>query len=185
MVGEASRRRERLMLWTLGVLALFAFQLFFPSPAEQLFGDVLSEQIGVEGAIDVRLIGNLIWIALLLFALRYYQTAAYIERLYPYLHKLEDRVNEALGADLVTREGKSYLADYPRFQSWLAFLYQKAIPGLLLLLPTVRIGTEMADAIRTRELSIPLLIDVVVYGLFAGSTLLYLQMVHARRTKAS
>ena len=181
MVGDATRRRERLMLWALGILALFAFQIFFPTPAEQLFGDVLSEQLGVEDAIDVRLIGNVIWIALLLFSVRYYQTAAYVERLYPYLHGLEDRLNAELGSELVTREGKSYLANYPRFQSWLAFLYQKAIPALLLALPTVRIATEIYGS----KLSLPLIVDVAVYALFAWSTLLYLQMVHARKTKAS
>lgn len=165
------------MLWALSALALFAFEIFFPTPAEQMFGDVLSEQIGVEGAIDVRLVGNVIWIALLLFAVRYYQTAAYVERLYPYLHKLEDRVNEALGSELVTREGKSYLANYPAFQSWLALLYQKAIPGLLLLLPTIRIATEIYES----TLDVPLLIDICVYVLFAWSTVLYLLMVHARQ----
>lgn len=178
-IGDASRRRDRLMLWTLGVLALFAFEIFFPTPAEQLFGEVLARQIGVADPIDVGLIGNLIWIALVLFSVRYYQTAAYVERLYTYLHKLEDRVNEALGAELITREGKSYLTDYPKFHSWLAFLYQKAVPGLLLLLPTVRIGIEIAASPPT----IPLFIDIVVYGLFAWSTLRYLQMVHARKSR--
>lgn len=177
LIGDASRRRDRLMLWALGVLALFAFEIFFPTPAEQLFSEVLARQIGVEDPIDVGLIGNVIWIALLLFSVRYYQTAAYVERLYPYLHTLEDRVNDALGSELVTREGKSYLANYPKFHRWLAFLYQWAVPGLLLLLPTVRILVEVYGSTFT----IPLAIDVVVFGLFAWSTVRYLQMVHARK----
>lgn len=177
LIGDASRRRDRLLLWALGVLALFAFEIFFPTPAEQLFSSVLARQIGVDRPIDLGLIGNVIWIALLLFSVRYFQTAAYVERQYPYLHKLEGRVNDALGSEIITREGKAYLSGYPRFQSWLAFLYQKAVPFLLLLLPTIRIAMEVWRS----PLTIPLLIDVAVYALFAWSTFRYLQMIHARK----
>lgn len=176
LIGDASRRRDQLLLWALGVLALFAFEIFFPAPAEQLLGNVLAQQIGVDDPLDLGLIGNVIWIALLLFAVRYFQTAAYVERLYPYLHGLEDRVNAALGKELITREGKAYLSNYPRFQSWLAFLYQKAVPFLLLLLPTVKIAGEWWPPTVT----IPLLVDTTVYGLFAWSTIRYVQMIHTR-----
>jgi hypothetical protein len=169
------------MLWTMGVVALFAFEIFFPTPAAQLFGQVLAQRIGVGRPIDLALIGNIIWIALLLLSVRYYQTAAYVERMYPYLHALEDRLNAALGADLVTREGKSYLKDYPKFHSWLTFLYQKAVPGLLLLLPTIRIAAEA----YARTSAIPLAIDAVVYSLFVWSTLRYLQLVHLRTTRSA
>ncbi len=177
IIGEASRRRDRLMLWALGAVALFAFEIFFPTPAEQLFSDLLARQLRVDDPIDVGLVGNIIWIALLLFSVRYYQASAYVERQYTYLHALENRVNDALGSELITREGKSYLADYPKFQSWLAFLYQKALPALLLLLPTCRIALEIYGS----ALTIPLVIDLLVYGLFVWSTLRYLQMVHQRK----
>lgn len=163
------------MLWALGVLALFAFEIFFPTPAEQLFSDVLAAQIGVEHPLDLGLIGNVIWTALLLFSVRYYQAAAFVERRYPYLHQLEAGLNEALGAELITREGKSYLANYPKFQRWLTFLYKVAVPCILFALPTVRIFLEVWRGTP----SVSLLLDVTIYGLFAWSTYRYVTMIHA------
>ncbi|GAM97563.1 hypothetical protein U91I_01189 [alpha proteobacterium U9-1i] len=167
------------MLWALGVLALFAFEIFFPTPAEQLFSSILARQIGVDDPIDLGLIGNVIWIALLLFTVRYFQAAAYVERLYPYLHDVEARLNEVLGREFVTREGKAYLADYPKFQSWLAFLYQTAVPFLLFLLPTIRIALEF----QRSALSISLAIDIGVYALFVWTTLRYVDMIHLRKKR--
>lgn len=174
LIGDASRRRDRLLLWSLGVMVLLGFEIFFPTPAERLFSSFLARQISIEEPIDVGLVGNVIWIALLVFAVRYYQTVAYVERLYPYLHRLEERVNETLGKEHITREGKSYLADYPKFQSWLAFLYQRAVPLILFVLPTIRIAME----IWRGQPTVSLFIDITVYALFAWSTLRYVDMIH-------
>lgn len=177
LVARASNRRDRLMLWVLVALALFSFEMFFPTPAAQALGALLAERYGVTGPVDFTIVGNVIWFGLLLFSLRYFQSVAYVERQYPYLHRLEGLLNASLGKELITREGKSYLSEYPKFQDWLSFLYRVAFPTLLLFMSTIKIVLEWWD----RSGSWPsgsLLVDSVVYVLLAISTALYLSMLH-------
>lgn len=185
IVANASKRRDRLMAWSFGGLVFFAFEFWFPLPAGELLNKLIEDKLGLPNAVDVGLIGSIVWLGLLLVVIRYFQTAAYVERLYPYLHKLEDRVNESLGADWISREGRSYLADYPKFQSWLAFLYQKALPSLLFIVPSIRIAFEMRELSMADGWQRPTLyLDIVIWILFVVSTFLYVEMIFKRKTKS-
>ena len=177
LVARASNRRDRLMLWVLIALTLFSFEMFFPTPAAQVIGALLAERYGVAVPVDFAIVGNVIWLGLLLFSLRYFQSVAYVERQYPYLHRLEDQLNASLGKELITREGKSYLADYPNFQEWLSFLYRVAFPTLLLAMSTIKIVVEWWAGGGSWPCA-PLLVNSVVYALLAISTSLYLSMLH-------
>jgi hypothetical protein len=182
IIGAASKRRDRLMAWTIAVLIFFALEFIFPAPAGVALNALIKKQYGLDEAVDVGLVGNVVWLALLITSVRYFQTAAYVERLYPYLHDLEEQVNEALGREWITREGKAYLRNYPPFQKWLSFLYQIALPVLLFVIPSLRIAFECRDVFQT--LAWPPLTfypDVAIYLLFVISTLLYVQMIHVRK----
>lgn len=185
LIAAAISRRERLMLWMLVVLALFAIHALFPGPAEQIARQYLSQAYSVDQVpIDFGVFSNCIWIALLLFTLRYYQTCAYIERQYPYLHSLEDKINQAVTAEIITREGKSYEEHYPLFQWWLTILYRYVFNALLVLIATVRIFSE----VRTKwpdVWSATLLADLVVYISLVVSVALYLLMLRGRKRPTS
>jgi hypothetical protein len=182
IIGAASKRRDRLMALTFAVLIFFSLEFIFPAPVGVALNALIEKQYGLKEAIDVGFIGNVVWLTLLITSVRYFQTAAYVERQYPYLHQLEDRVNEALGHEWISREGKSYLKNYPPFHKWLSFLYQTALPVLLFVIPSIRIAIECRDVGKTMAWP-PLTFypDLAIYVLFVISTLLYVQMIHVRK----
>lgn len=178
LIGSASGRRDRLMLLVVAILALSSVQTFFPTIAGDVLAHYLASQYGLHKSIDLALLGNLIWFLLLLFTIRYFQTATYVERQYAYLHILENRLNESLGGSLITREGKSYLADYPLLQDWIAFLYRVVVPGMMLVLSTIRITREWR-ALPPGLTSPAFLVDGMIYLTLVVSITLYLLMLHA------
>ena len=73
---------------------------------------------------------------------------------------------------------------YPKLQSWLALLYQKALPFLLFVVPSIRIAFEMREFSGTDGWQRPTLyLAIVIWGLFAVSTLPYVEMIFRRKAK--
>lgn len=179
LISSASSRRDRLTLWVLAALALLALEMLFPSLAKALLESLIKERLEATVSADLGLLGSVIWLALLILSVRHFQTAAYVERSYTYLHALEDRLNNLFEPGFITREGKSYLKDYPLFQGWLTFLYRVAVPALVLIIPTIKIWEEAQSLV----INVNLLINMAVYMLLCISTVLYLAMIHWKTSK--
>ena len=109
IASDAVKRRDIAMLFVILAIVFFSFQSFFPSIVDQAVLDFIFSKFGLTLQINLSYVGNVVWLAVLLFTLRYFQTAAFVERQYPYLHRVEDKLNELIGEDPITREGKSYL----------------------------------------------------------------------------
>lgn len=65
------------------------------------------------------------WVYTLALSLRYCQDAIAVDRQYPYVHKLEQKMSSKLGAGRVyRREGNQYLHDYPLMLNvaWYAYV---------------------------------------------------------------
>lgn len=182
IIGEAVKRRDRAMLFAIIALGFFAFQTIFPSVADHAVTDYLSFKFGLTLQIDLSVLGNIVWLLVLLFALRYFQTAVFVERQYAYLHQLEDKVNAAVGQDVITREGKSYLVDYPWFSNWMHVLYTIAFPALLFFVTSLKITGEWlqrpGDAV-----TLGLFINTLLFALLAVSIWLYIAVLHFKPKK--
>src|SRR3954452_12985579 len=48
----------------------------------------------------------------------YFQTDSHVERTYPCIHELEERINELSGHKIIGRDGKAYKDKYPLFLWW-------------------------------------------------------------------
>lgn len=80
---------------------------------------------------DILIIANLLFI--LIVELKYFQLCIYIERQYEYLSKLEDTINSIMGTKIVTREGFSYLNEYPLLSAFIHRIYNYILPfGIIL-----------------------------------------------------
>lgn len=184
IIGEAVKRRDRAMLFVIVAAGFFAFQTIFPSAADLAVTDYLNFKFGLTLQIDLSVIGNVVWLMVLLFTLRYLQTAVFVERQYAYLHKLEDKLNAAVGQDIVTREGKSYLAAYPWFSDWMWILYTIVFPLLLLLVTCTKITGEWLHVPASGG-SFSLFFDSLIFVLLFVTTGLYLGMLHFKSKKSS
>lgn len=180
IIGEAVKRRDRAMLFVIISAAFFAFQTIFPSAADHAVTDYLSFKFGLTLQVNLSVIGNVVWVLVLLFTLRYFQTAVFVERQYAYLHQLEDRLNKILGQSLITREGKFYLTGYPWFSDWMWALYTMILPASLFFVTCVKITGESLGASGNGH-TFGLFVNTGIFVLLAISIGLYVGMVHIKK----
>lgn len=181
IIRDAIKFRDRLMLFVIITLAFFSFQSFFPITSNQVVSELLTFKFGLNLQFNFAFLGSIIWFLLLVFVLRYFQTAVFIERQYKYIHKLEDQLNKELKEDIITREGKSYLSKYPLFSDWMCFLYTMFFPILLFLITLTKIISEWVNFCNS--FSINIIIDSIIFLILAISIFLYVKMLHFDKKK--
>ena len=107
--------------------------------------------------------------------MRYFQTVTLIERQYRYIHLLEERISSAFDNIAFTREGKSYLDNYPRISDWAHILYSTVFPVLLLFVITVKIVAEWLPPV---DITAVLIFNSVIFVMIVISTALHLLRIH-------
>lgn len=126
--------RDRLFLYLLIVVTIMLLEMAAPKAAGSAISQFIENKIGVKETIDLSFITGVIWFLLLGLTLKYYQNLVLIERQYVYIHKLETELNQLYpNSNIVfTREGKTYLKDYPILSDWAHFLYTIVFPSILI-----------------------------------------------------
>ena len=125
------KRRDRLFLVMLTVSVVMVSQL--------LSGDNIYTEIskGINAKwkiqIGVPFIRVIMWLLLLISSLKYCQSVITVEQNYKYIHKLEKEISPIFESKIpFTREGKSYLANYPKVSTWADWFYVKFIPIMII-----------------------------------------------------
>ena len=118
--------------------------LFSNSEAESILSQLIANKLGLVAPLNISFVGSIIWFGLLSLVIKYFQTVFIIEKYYPYLHNLEKQVDEACGKNIITREGRTYLENYPLFSAWTHFLYTILFPILLFIVVTLKISNELS-----------------------------------------
>lgn len=158
------------------VLALFSLQVTSSEFVNNALGSLVKKQLDI--SIDKRsnLFSTLLWFLLFGLSSKYYQIVLQIERQYDYIHHLEEIINNKyVGTRAFTREGKSYLGEYPLFSNWIWILYSLAFPLIILLCITIRIHGELKNY---EIIGLSLMPMFISYLLVGTSTILYLGKLH-------
>jgi len=177
-IQEYLKLRDRLFLLILIVATLMLFQIYSPAESGETFSQLIIKKLELKSSIDITFIGSIIWFALLSLVVRYFQTVVHIERQYAYIHQLEKIISTEYGSKVFTREGKSYLKDYPLFSSWAWILYTIVFPALLLLLVVCKINSDIHQATCVSFL---VAVNTAIALLIVLSTVFYLLQVHFRK----
>lgn len=166
------KQRDTLFYALLVILALFSLQVTSTDMVNSALSSYVNKQLDISIDKNSNLFGTLLWFLLFGFSSKYYQTVIQIERQYDYIHHLEEIVSSKYPRTRAfTREGKSYLNEYPLFSNWIWFLYTLAFPLIILLCISIRIYGELANY---ESLGISLLPGFVCYLLVGASTILYI-----------
>ena len=176
-LAEYRQLRDRLFALILVMITIVLFGVYSPNEADIATGEIISKQLGLQSPLDISFIGSIIWFSLLSLVIRYFQTVMLIERQYDYVHKLEDELSRNFKGVAFTREGKSYLENYPLFSNWTHFLYASAFPGILIIVTILKIGNEIY---YSNGLSLLLAFNIVFAVCILISTVLYLMSAHRR-----
>ena len=172
------RTRDRLFLALLALAVVMLFQMAFPAQAATELGTQLVKTLGLSQPIEAGFLNSLVWFCMLCLIVRYGQATVYVERQYHYLDGLEARINALGEANDVTREGKSYLKNYPLFSDWTHFLYTTVFPLILGVLLVYRIESEIASV---SAFSWRLVVDGLLCGGCLVSIVLYLVHIYFKR----
>ena len=175
---EHLKLRDNLFFGVLIIVSLMFYQLYLPQEAGNAISGALAKALKLEKTIDINFIGSAIWFALLVLLLRYFQTVIYIERLYSYIHKLEDQLCLCYDRKAFTREGKSYLENYPKFSNWAWALYTIVFPVLLIFVASIKIFFEAVSVSQAYGLFI---FDFLVCISVVISIILYLSLIHFKK----
>ena len=95
-------------------------------------------------------------VSMLYCVIRYYKINVYIDKNYPYIHKLEKELSHDIGK-CFGKEGKNYLNDYPKTQNIIYYSYKFVFPILFILALIYRVilnNTWDSPAIKTMEIII-------------------------------
>ena len=136
------KQRDTLFYALLVILALFSLQVTSTELVNSALSGFINKQLDISIDKNSNLLGTLLWLLLFGFSSRYYQTVIQIERQYDYIHHLEELISKRYpNTRAFTREGKSYLDEYPIFSNWIWLLYTLAFP--LIRRIQVRSATKM------------------------------------------
>ncbi|USN96813.1 MAG: hypothetical protein H6797_01250 [Candidatus Nomurabacteria bacterium] len=157
------------------LLVVMAFQYVSPDQSESVLTQLVQKQLGVDVSISIRVIGSLVWFALLYVAIRYFQSVINIEKQYNYTHQLEKELAKSYKGKAFTREGKAYLNNYAIFSDWVHIVYWYIFPALFLLAITAKIAGEwLVDASNLTSV----LLNTLIYVSLFLSTILYVYSLH-------
>lgn len=138
----------------------------------------IKEKYDYDLVLSVETIQSLIWILLLYFTIRYYQQCIGIERLYLYIHDIEERLSKELNIEII-RESKNYLQKYPWVLEFIWIIYTILFPSLYLFLILFKIGVEIHRSLWSWNLYMHIILGVCDIIL----TVLYLLFLHKESIK--
>lgn len=147
-IRDREQRRDRLFVLLLVMFVLLAFQTIYPATVGETAGkfslaglEIRIQDLPLPALLDVT------WVLTLLTGLKYCQTTLAVERQYPYLHRLEEGIGKQLQDPMLfSREGKSYLVDYPLVLNWAWFCYVIVFPL------TILAGTVLLTVVLWKDL---------------------------------
>jgi hypothetical protein len=170
------KQRDTLFYALLVILALFSLQVTSAELVNSALSGYINKQLDISIDKNSNLLGTLLWLLLFGFSSRYYQTVIQIERQYDYIHHLEELISKKYAnTRAFTREGKSYLDEYPIFSNWVWLLYTLAFPLIILTCIVIRILGELEIH---ETLGLFLIPSFISYLLVGTSTVLYIGKLH-------
>ncbi|MEW8000282.1 MAG: hypothetical protein AB2765_02335 [Candidatus Thiodiazotropha endolucinida] len=169
------KKRDRLFAGLLFILAILLFQIYTPSEASNLIAGLIEEKLEIKTKVSLLYIQSIIWFVLLAVVVKYFQSVVFIERQYSYLHSLEASLSSEYQGSAFTREGESYLNDYPAFLNWASFLYTMLFPAILAIVTTAKIVSEYK---QYGNVEILFWFNALIYAFIIISLGLYLYGIH-------
>ncbi|MCP4050025.1 MAG: hypothetical protein GY730_04895 [bacterium] len=176
------KKRDRLFISILFLMIVMLFQLYTPNETSALISQLISNKLELKTIINFLYIQSIIWFILLAVVIKYFQSVVFIERQYSYIHSLEKTLSNQFDNGVFTREGDSYLNDYPLFLSWASFLYTFLFPVILIGVITTKIFSEYK---KYGGNEILIWFNLFIFIFITISIVLYLYVIHLKKNKST
>ena len=133
---ESLKKRNLYTYALLAIIFIFSFQQQEKTSFEFIIDNLLKDKIGVV-KIRISYVNTIINVVYLLVMMSYYQISLNIERLYTYIHKLEETLSQQ--DYKIEREGCNYLNSYPWMLCLVHRVYQWGLPVGLIVVSILQI----------------------------------------------
>lgn len=163
---EMEGKRDRLFLGVIGLFALLCLEIGYPADVGGTLGQVTiwGGELNLQ-SLPLPALLNVTWVLLLAIGLRYCQVTVHVNRQYPYLHLLEEKISPRIGGgNLYRREGKVYLTEYPLLLDVAWFAYGFLFPLIVILAASALIAWEFSR--------LPYPIYHLIFDAFVGGALI-------------
>jgi hypothetical protein len=171
---KTGRSRDKAFIAVFVLLGVMAFILVSPDHSQSLLSQIITKKLGIDATLSISFIGSLVWAGILFTSISYFQSVINLEKLYNYSHRLEEELSQHYGGKVFTREGKSYLENYPIYSEWLHVIYRYIFPVLLVLV----LGAKIVAEEKTRNhAALPMIMDWLIYIMIVVSVALYIYSI--------
>jgi hypothetical protein len=125
---EYLARRDRLLAYSILAVAALALRASHSSTSDRVLVLAIEHVIGTGAQLDGAFLSVLLWFVFFAVTARYFQATITVERHYTYIDRVEQEMSVAYGGDVLSREGASYAARYPKFSEWMHAVYMWLFP---------------------------------------------------------
>lgn len=166
-------KRDKLTLNVFASIILYFLVEIKPSHSVSLANSLAKDKIGIPLGINYSLLSTAILLFLLWSVIRYFQMCLNIEKQYNYIHNLESKINNLLGDELITREGHSYLEDYPLLSALIHRIYNFFLPIGITVSMVIKI-----IIIPVHDFSILYIVNIILQLMIILCSFLYLLFIY-------
>lgn len=171
---DMQAKRNALFVYVCVFELLNFLMLLFPQVINSALSAFLLEAYKVSLSELLGLLPTGIWLLTTYVLVRYFQTAIYVERQYPYIEVIEAEIAKETRLACFARESKAYLSNYPKVLNLIHIFYTWAIPVLLQVINTVKIIMEWK---ATPNASTTWL-NTLIYAFLLVLTILFLAFIY-------
>lgn len=159
---QESRRNKLFIIILIHIFVLFLVS-YKPESMCNVISDLLMEKWKMGFYFSINIIQIAIMISMLYCVIRYYQINIQINRIYPYIHTIENELSKQISKNF-TREGKNYLKEYPKTQNIVYFCYKYIFPVFYIIALIYRVvinNTWNSPVIKSIEVIITILLIIL------------------------
>lgn len=159
---QESRRNKLFLIILIHIFVLFLVS-YKPESMCNVISDLLMEKWKMGFYFSINIIQIVIMISMLYCVIRYYQINIQINRIYPYIHTIENELSKQISKNF-TREGKNYLKEYPKTQNIVYFCYKYIFPVFYIIALIYRViinDTWNSPVIKSIEVIITILLIIL------------------------
>ena len=142
IIQKLENKRNKLFIISGIIIALFFIIVINPNQSIPVIQNTIKTYAKINVQINFYVIQSALWICLLYVLTYYYKLTNDIDRRYPYLHKLEKTIESEINSTF-SREGKSYLENYPLLSNIIYYCFIYFFPIIYLSCIIIKIISEI------------------------------------------
>lgn len=136
-VKEEETKRNKLFISIIGHMFILFLVTMYPQGSFETIDKLLIENLKISLFFSINVLQIGLMFSMLYCSIRYCQINIHIDRMYTYIHKIEEVAKDINGN--IGREGENYISNYPKTLNYIYYSYKYVFPVLFIILLSIRL----------------------------------------------